>query len=102
MNTTFDALAPRFNTKGELVTFVPGQLVLEWKPVGDKGLANKVLRQWKGPFLLEQKTSPVNCRICSLKGKMIFLVVAAEKLKIYNVREDEPDEEFWATDANEF
>lgn len=24
-----------------------------------------------------------------------------ERLKIHNVREDEPDEEFWATDTNE-
>ena len=45
VNKTHDAKAHGYNEKRREIEYLPGELVLEWKPVGEEGLATKLLRK---------------------------------------------------------
>lgn len=67
-------------------SYYPSQLVLEWRP----GLATKFPKTWKGPYVVEKQTSPVNHQICNIKRKKKFRIVHVVRLKFFNTgSEDE-------------
>jgi hypothetical protein len=86
VNNTQDKDASQFNAHRREISFLPGDLILEWKPVSVEGLATKLLSKWVRPIPVVTQTSPVNYKIKSLRGKGHAHIVHVERLKRFNKR----------------
>lgn len=88
-------MTARLNEKRREVTLAPRQLVFEWELVGQSGLSTKISKQWKGPFVVENQTSPVNYKIRGIKSKKVARTVHVRRLEPFIVRDDEEGDNFW-------
>lgn len=70
--------------------FVPGDLVLVYKPIRKKGLAEKLLHRWLGPYTVIRETTPVNYEVKLKAGR--------GKTDIVHVARMKPFREFLDTD----
>lgn len=97
VNRTHDVTTEHFNEKRQEPELREKDLVLEWKRVGESGLTTKFLKQWKVPIVSEQNTNPVNFKIRPLSGRKAPRIVYVERMKLFNVREDDKDALFWVS-----
>ncbi len=71
-----------------------GQLVYLFVPIIKLGLTRKLTRRWKGPFVLVEKTSPVNFRLkWAVGGKQLPNLMQVNRMKLVIARHERPREE---------
>lgn len=56
----------RYDSKHRQATYIPGDLVLVWKPLRKRGLCQKLLAHYIGPFVILDRLSAVDYRIARL------------------------------------
>lgn len=61
-----DSSKTRYDSQHRHVTYVPGDLVWVWTPIRRRGLSQKLLAHYAGPFVILHRLSEVNYEIARL------------------------------------
>ena len=82
----------RYDEHAQKVDFEVGDTVWVYIPRLQKGLSRKLMKLWCGPYLLVQRTGPVNFRVRNLENnKLLTIPIHVNRMKYaYNSSSQEP------------
>ena len=67
--------------------FIFGDRVWVYTPKTKKGLSQKLMHHWHGPFRIVKKCSPVHFKLRTCDNRLVSVTVHANRMKLY----DDPD-----------
>ena len=80
----------RYDQSARPIKYMIGQRMWVYTPKHRKGLSNKLLHNYHGPFRIVAKLSPVHFKLRTLENKPVSAPVHANRLKPYFDPKDRP------------
>ncbi|XP_038047480.1 uncharacterized protein K02A2.6-like [Patiria miniata] len=89
----------RYDETTKQVEYQVGDLVWIYFPVSQKGLSKKLMKLWAGPYLIVQRTGPVNFRVRNLENhKLLSSPIHVNRMKFVYDRYVRPNNDIFPAD----